>query len=92
MKTITVEVDLYDYDELSLEAKARAVDDHWAFLSRVEDIGGSDHEMVIDNIISNEYRFYVDGSLAHCMATMDKENKCVKEVFIFKGRFYRIDG
>jgi len=64
MKTIQLEVNIYQWEELSTEAQKRAICDQFEFLL---DIGSNDDitlDIVIDNIKANEYWFFENGDIA----------------------------
>ena len=65
-------IKLYFFNELNKKAQEKAIREHTDFLIEVntEDYYPSEGE-VIDSIIINEYLFFKDGTLAHCI-TYDK--------------------
>jgi len=88
MKTIKIEVDLYEFEELGLEARIKAINEHGDFLNQIDEEPPTEEE-VIESIKINEYLFFKDGDLAHCVTTT-KNNKPVKTEFLFQDKRYLI--
>lgn len=76
MKTAVLKINLYEFKELSEEAKERAISEHYDFLrsesfeaqdenGNVSDDEGPTEEEVQESIEENEYFFYENGKLAH---------------------------
>ena len=74
----TVSINLFSFNELNEKAQEKAILEHSDFLGsvpvEVENENGEMEEIyedyskedVIDNILSNKYIFFEDGTLAHC--------------------------
>ena len=92
MKTVTIKIDLYNFDELRPEAKNKAVEQHWDFLNQVTDSRDQHvtRNYVIESIRINEYRFYIDGVMAHTQYNFTKEGKKRHEVYIHRTKHYTI--
>jgi len=102
MKTIKIEIKLYEYDELEEEAKKRAFNEHKGFLDsmeeEVENIKGElikefvEHEKedVEDSIRINEYLFFKDGEMADICYFTGKHEKTGTTEFYFNGEIYII--
>lgn len=101
MKNVTIQ--LYSFNELSQQAKEKAIMEHRMFLESmpvsVENEEGElvdeyeqydDDAAVIDNIEANEYLFFQDGSLAHCTTYTGKHEKAGITEFHFHGITYDI--
>lgn len=92
MKTVTITIDLYNFDELTAHAKNVAIRAHWDFLNQVVD-SRDEHvtrDYVIDSIRMNEYRFYLDGEMAHTQYNFTKKGKKRHEVYIHQTKHYVI--
>ena len=90
MKTITIEVDLYEYDELTHESQIKAINEHGDFLNQIGDEPPTEEE-VIESIKINEYLFYKDGDLAHmCQYSEDHPTKPGVLEFIFQDKTYLV--
>ena len=82
-----IEIKLYKFNELSEEAKEKAIDEHKVFLDSIlfdfQDEEGEmqeeyiDHteEQVIESIEINEYLFFSDGKLANTTTYTGKHEK-----------------
>lgn len=87
----TIEINLYSFDELSEDAKAKALYDHTNFLNVIHGVDGDDldynyhQEDVIDNIQMNEYLFFSDGDLAHITHYVENHPKAGITEFHFHG-------
>lgn len=100
MKQVTI--NLYSFNELSIEAKIRAIDEHGQFLDSLPvEHENEDGEMVseymehseneiIESIIANEYVFFEDGEPANCVTYTGKHPKAGATEFNFKGSIYKI--
>ncbi len=77
MKKVTI--NLYEFNELSEDAKQKAIQEHFIFMCSVlEDDENEDDitdECIIENIEANEYLFYSDGDLADCVTYCGKHEK-----------------
>jgi hypothetical protein len=95
MKNATI--NLYQFNELSNEAKEKAISQHEDFLLSIgQECENEQGEMetlysdtierseVIESIEMNEYYFFIDGELAHCTTYTGGEKTGTTE-FIFKG-------
>ncbi len=105
MKTVNVAINLYQFDELSEEAKAKAIEEHRDFLLRVTCVESFDFpddyvstmieiqekdEPIIENIRINEYIYFSTGDLAHCTTYTGKHPKSGITEFNFMGSVYQI--
>lgn len=101
MKTISV--NLYQFSELSEDAKEKALIDHANFLISqpitCEDDNGNlieeyqdeyDREYVIESIEANEYYFFQDGEMAHCTTFTGKHERAGETICHFHGKDYKI--
>ena len=105
MKPVKVKINLYQFDELSEEAKEKAIEEHRQFLleatyesdydfegdyeARLEEIENS-NEPVIECIRINEYWFFEDGELANCTTYCGKHPKSGITEFNYMGSVYQI--
>jgi hypothetical protein len=101
MKKVSVEIALYEVDELEVKAKERAIEEHRNFLiseCRVNDNDPygeaeylnnienfDDDEYVLDDIRANEYLFFSDGEMANTSLSLTKGT-----TFKFKDQEYLI--
>lgn len=87
MKKIKIELELFKYDELEGEAKKKAFDEHYIFLSSIPyDYETEDEikEYVEDSITINEYLFFKNGEMAditHYTGKHPKEGKTELKIF-----------
>jgi hypothetical protein len=101
MKQVTI--NLYEFKELSTEAKTKAISQHEDFLlsvgQQVEENGELvtvysdtiEQDDVIDSIEANEYLFFFNGELAHtCQYVDNHPTKAGVFEFIFKGQTIEI--
>ena len=77
MKTATLKICLFQFDELSKTAQKKAIEQHADFMEQegqeyenekgelVTSYERPTDDVVVDNIEINEYYFYEDGNLAH---------------------------
>lgn len=96
----TVSINLYSFDELTLEAKIFAIEEHANFLNSIpqdfEDEHGNMHSEyikhteaeVIDSIQANEYLYFADGELASVCHYVGNHPQAGKTEFKFKGEVY----
>ena len=98
-KMKTVSINLYSFNELSNEAKEKAIFEHADFLQsigqEVENEAGElvteyadeiDRAEVIDSIECNEYLFFADGDMAHCVTYTGKHPRTGETEFKFHGQ------
>lgn len=99
----TVQINLYEFSELSETAKQKAIDEHRGFLQalpvELENEAGelekyynmdySDSE-VIENIEANEYIYFADGCLSSCITYTGKHPKAGITELKFKGETYTL--
>ena len=104
---VTVNINLYEFNELEKIAQEEAISNHTDFLNSInlfdagEDIGDEiyelnydndeDRKIVIENILANAYLFYKDGSLASCTTYTGKHEKAGITEFKLKGEIYEIN-
>ena len=93
MKKVKIIIDLFNYKELNEKSKKIAFNEHLNFLNTVQNeenyfynIAAAD---VIESILINEYYFYKNGTLAHCVKYTGGKNKN-KEFYIYNGKQYKI--
>jgi len=97
MKKVNIEIKLYQFNELSDEAKSYAIEEHYSFLHNLgmeveladgrmatEEYRPSTNE-VIENIEINEYYFYESGELAETVKYTGKHPLSGKTFYIFQG-------
>lgn len=94
----TAQIKLYQFAELSKEAKLKAIQDHKEFLNlEPEDFEDSNGQLIkkyvrhstqttIESIELNEYYFFYDGSLASVTHYAINHPKAGKMEFKFKGQ------
>ena len=102
---VTVNINLYDFKELEIQAQEEAISNHMDFLNSMsfddvdnDDEGddfyiidnNEDREIVIDSILVNAYLFYKDGSLASCTTYTGKHEKAGTTEFKLGGETYNI--
>ena len=85
MKTIKVEIQLFQLNELNIEAQQTAIYEHFNFLATV----GIEYENpltseVIDSIEANEYLFFKDGVLANIAHYTGTHERAGTTVFLFQ--------
>lgn len=96
MKTATI--NLYEFAELSEEAKQKAISDHANFLlsegQEYENEAGElvteypeelEDAYIIESIEANEYMFFHDGEMAHCVTYVGKHPKAGQTELNFHG-------
>jgi myosin-crossreactive antigen len=98
----TVKINLYKFEELSEEAKEKAIIEHQDFLDSqpieceneagelVDEWHSHSEDETIESIEANEYIFFEDGSLTNCVTYTGKHPKAGKTEMTFKGRIYEI--
>lgn len=92
-------ISLYSFAELSEQAKRKAISEHEDFLLSVgEESENEDGEMVteypeeieesvvIEHIEINEYLFFEDGNLAHCVTYTGGHKKAGTTELFFHGQ------
>ena len=102
---VTVNINLYDFKELEIQAQEEAISNHMDFLNSMsfddvdnDDEGddfyiidnNEDREIVIESILANAYLFYKDGSLARCTTYTGKHEKAGTTEFKLGGETYNI--
>jgi len=99
----TVQISLYSLSELSHEAKQKAIFDHKCFLDElpeeyeneegelVEEIVNHDEDETIASIEANDYLFYANGELAHCVTYTGNHPKSGKTEFRIEGSVYELN-
>lgn len=91
----TVNINLYSFSELSKEAQNKAVNKHLAFMemNRHEWEEGDEftEDYAIENIEMNDYLFFKDGSLAHCVTYTDSHQKTGTTEFNLHGETFVIN-
>lgn len=101
MKTIKVEINLYNYEELNEKSKDKAFNEHLDFLYSVN-TGEYDEDLnllnenelrdyVEDSLKINEYLFFENGEIAHIKHFTGKHKKSGITEFYFNGKTYIID-
>ena len=95
MRTVTVQVDLFDFDELKGVAREKAIEDHRHFLTTMamteeEYADCEDDAWVIENIKINEYVYFEDGETANVVTYCGAHPKAGITEFKFMGRTYTI--
>jgi len=100
MKQVTIS--LYSFNELSNDAKQKAIDEHCTFLdSQPEEYENEEGEMVeeyfehseedtIESINANEYIYFQDGKMAYCTTYTGGHEKSGITEFHFHGKTYDI--
>ena len=101
MKQVTI--NLYSFNELSEQAKQKAINEHMDFLLNEGEMQENEagvletvyydeipENEVIESIEANDYVFFQDGSLAHCTTYTGKHEKAGITEFNFKGAVYRL--
>ena len=102
MKKVTI--DLFSLDELDMDAKSIAINEHKEFLLSIFDASYYEGENytysqynkdlkkkdIIESIEANNYLFFNSGKMAHCLQYMEN-NKCTKHVFIIDDIEYIIE-
>lgn len=95
---VTVNINLYEFNELDLKAQEEAISNHRDFLNHLsfgeDDLyidNNEDREIVIENILANAYLFYKDGSLASCITYTGKHGKAGNTEFMLGGETYNIN-
>jgi hypothetical protein len=87
----TVKINLYQFNELSEEAKQKAVFDHSIFLNEIDADGCTFNDVeTIEAIEVNEYLFFADGELAHCTTYTGKHGKAGKTELNLHGEVFDI--
>ena len=94
-----VKISLYSFAELSDKAKQRAINEHMNFLLsegyQEENEAGEfvtvyrnemEEDEVIENIELNEYLFFEDGKLAHCVTYTGGHEKAGTTELFFHGQ------
>lgn len=92
---INVEIQILSFDELSQQAKEKAVLEHLSFLSSIQDpYQGEFYEIddqdVIDSIRLNKYLFYSDGSLADVIHYKGRQQRSGKIILTHDNKEYDI--
>ena len=98
---VTVNINLYEFNELEVQAQEEAISNHMAFLNDIsfdeDDLdhwyiidNNDDREIVIENILANAYLFYKDGSLASCTTYTGRHEKAGTTEFKLGGETYNI--
>ena len=99
---VTVNINLYEFNELREEAQNEALQEHLDFINDCSIMDSddddepyeytleNDREVVIDNILANAYLFYKDGSLASCTTYVGKHEKAGTTEFKLGGEIYNI--
>jgi translation elongation factor EF-Ts len=100
MKQVTI--NLYSFNELSKEAKERAINEHLEFMDSLpEESENEDGEMVeeyvehseedaIESIDVNQYLFFEDGEMAHILTYVGGHKRAGTTEFFFHGKTYDI--
>lgn len=100
MKTVNIKI--YSFSELNEAAKQKAIYEHIDFLDSVpEDYENEAGEMeseyvdhteaeAIESIEANDYFFYADGDLAHCVTYCGNHPEAGKTELKFHGEIYSI--
>jgi len=100
MRKIKIDLTLYEYDELSEEAKEKAFIEHKDFLDEIgEEYENEEGEMVKDysehekedvenSIRINEYLFYKTGEMADVVQYVGNHEKAGKIELYLKGQKY----
>lgn len=86
MKKVTI--DLYSFDELSIEGKKKAVFEHGAFLKSFDE--PTNRAYVIESIRANDYLFFGNGTLAHCTTYVGGHAKAGTTEFHLHGQTFDI--
>ena len=98
---VRVNINLYEFNELEVQAQEEAISNHMAFLNDIsfdeDDLdhwhiidNNEDREIVIENILANAYLFYKDGSLVSCTTYTGKHEKAGTTEFKLGGETYNI--
>ena len=89
MKKITIDINLYDFNELGKEAQELSILEHGCFYV---DVYGEElsREDVVDSILTNEYLFYESGKLAHTLNYVGDHPRSGESVYIKNGVEYII--
>ena len=103
---VTVNINLYEFNELEIQAQEEAIYNHMDFLNSIffddsnddNDEGDDfynidnteDRKIVIDSILANNYLFYKDGSLVSCTTYTGKHEKAGITEFKLAGETYNI--
>ena len=100
---ITVNINLYEFNELEIQAQEKAISNRMDFLNSIffDDVDNDDEgddfynidntwdrKIVIDSILANNYLFYKDGSLASCTTYTGKHEKAGTTEFKLAGETY----
>lgn len=89
MKHVTI--NLYSLNELSELAQAKAITDHSIFLNELDAQGRDfDRDETIESIESNDYLFYIDGTIAYCTTYTGKHSKTGTTDFKLNGETYPV--
>lgn len=99
----TAKINLYNFSELSEKAKQKAISEHEDFLLSIgqqeENEQGQlvtvyaetmEESEVIESIEANEYLFFADGDMAHCVTYCGKHERAGQTDFKFSGETYSI--
>lgn len=105
MRKVNVEIELYEFEELDYFAKEKAVEDHRNFMLETlsesdfdypedyqltyDDMEINDHT-IIENILANEYIYFIDGCLADTVKYVGNQAKTGVTEFNFYGKTYQI--
>lgn len=100
MKTVNVNIELFELRELKSKAREYAIREHRAFLLdtlQVDDnyqedynLIEQDDEYVIDSIEINEYLFYDNGDLADVTTYVGKHEKTGTSELTLFGKVYQL--
>ena len=103
---IKLEINLYDFDELSDNAKRKAINEHRQFLIETEQPSdyytfgeyeeqmayiATNDEYIIENIKCNDYLFYADGNLCWSCQYVAGPKKGITEINIH-GELFTLGG
>jgi len=92
---VNVTIILYEFNELSKNARDFAITEHGEFLHEVEEDGEKilTNKTIIDNINDHGYLFWANGELApvsNYHGTINKKEVIIKKVLYLQGDTYLI--
>ena len=91
MKTINLNITLFNYNQLNNNAKIKAYNEHEDFLISIDelkDVSSNIKEYIENSIIINEYLFFEDGTLADCTTYAGNHQFSGQTEFKFMGKSY----
>lgn len=98
MKTVNVEIELLEFDELGSKPREYAIREHRAFLILIGDylfdedfvIEEEEIDYLVNDIKLNEYSFYANGDIADVKHYCGKHEKAGTSELKLNGKIYQI--